>query len=61
MINIFVKLCIIIFINVNISVITPYYLCGKVEYITIYFGNKFSFNYNQKMNKNCLSVKIIRI
>ena len=31
MINIFVKLCIIIFINVNISVVTPYYLCGKVE------------------------------
>ena len=31
MIKIFVKLYIIIFISVNISVVTPYYLCGKVE------------------------------
>ena len=31
MIKIFVKLYIIIFINVNISVVTTHYLCGKVE------------------------------
>ena len=41
MINIFVKLCIIIFINVNISVVTPYYLCGKVELNTKYFKKLF--------------------
>ena len=27
----FVKLCIIMFTNVNISVVTPHYLYGKVE------------------------------
>ena len=42
MIKIFVKLYIIIFINVNISVVTTHYLCGKVENIrkknTIFSG-----------------------
>ena len=33
MIKIFVKLYIIIFINANIAVVTPHYLCGKVEFL----------------------------
>jgi len=41
MIKIFVKLYIIIFINVNISVVTTHYLCGKVE--LKYFTNLYNF------------------
>lgn len=44
MIKIFVKLYIIIFISVNISVVTPYYLCGKVECLILFINFKFLNN-----------------
>jgi len=54
MIKIFVKLYIIIFINVNISVVTTHYLCGKVEILK----NKAEFVFSSAQiadNDNLLS------
>ena len=60
MIKIFVKLYIIIFINVNISVVTTHYLCGKVELfiylkILIFFiySNFYTSPYYTKLYLNC--------